>query len=246
MHQINKRLILSLSVLMIVCGVSLSSGSAFAHNGMDDSTSGNVSSGSGSGSDDSDIATSNSVPPAESETEIENHAHDLMMQFRQEGREKARTEAKSHMEDGNNEKSTEKRHKSCEARKTALTKRMNRMVTQAQKHKVVFDGIYAKVKAFHDNKKLTTANYDSLVAAVDTAEADAAAKIAALKGLDVTVDCSQTNIADSVSSFRAAVKATRDSLKDYRMAIVNLIIAVHGSADDNNKTDSSTNNDSTN
>jgi hypothetical protein len=110
------------------------------------------------------------------------------------------------------------------------------------KVKEVFDKIYTKVKAFHDSKNLNTTDYAALTAKVDTAQADADAKIAALKSLDVTVDCAQTNVADGVSAFRAATSSTRDSLKAYRKALTALIVAVHQSAESTSPTDNSSSN----
>jgi hypothetical protein len=237
MQQINKRIVMSAVALLLVCGVSLS-GSAFAEHGSGDS------SGSGSGSTTStetenhtSTTTSSSTSSTENETETENHAHDLMEQFKQQGQAKVQAEIK----DKANTRTAQQRQQSCEARKTALTKRMANAVTAAQRHKDTFDSIYTKVKAFHDSKNLNVANYDSLVAAVDSAQADAAAKIAALKSLDVTVDCTQVNsVTTNISAFREAVSSSRDSLKAYRKALVALVTALHGAST------STTNNSSTN
>jgi predicted small metal-binding protein len=140
------------------------------------------------------------------------------------------------------------RQKSCEARKNALTRRMSNAVTAAQRHKEVFDKIYTRVKDFHDNKKLNVTDYDSLTSAVDTAQADSTAKIAALKALDVNVDCTQVDsLTNNVSAFREAVSSTRDSLKSYRKSLVSLITALKGASTSTDKSStSSDDNSSTN
>jgi hypothetical protein len=235
MQLISKRLLAAMAVLVLACGVSLS-GSALAEQGSGDSSPNSGSSSSGSGDTSDDSATSNTT--TETKTELETHTNTLREQFRQQGRAKVQAEVKDNIK----AHTTEVRQKSCEARKASLTNRMNRLVTNSQKHKEVFDKIYTEVKAFHDSKSLTTADYDSLVSKVDTAQADAAAKIAALKSLDVSVDCTQPNVADSVSAFRAAASSTRDSLKAYRKAITALIVAVHQSAETNSSTDNSSSN----
>jgi hypothetical protein len=237
MQQINKRLLAAMAVLVLVCGVSLS-GSALAEQGSD---SGSASPNSGSGSSGSSGSSTSTTPTKtepENETEVENHAHDLAEQFRQQGRAKVQAEVKDNVK----AHTTEVRQKSCEARKASLTKRMNNLVKNSQKHKEVFDKIYTKVKAFHDSKNLNTTDYAALTAKVDTAQADADAKIAALKSLDVTVDCTHTNVADGVSAFRAATSSTRDSLKAYRKALTALIVAVHQSAESTSPTDNSSSN----
>jgi chromosome segregation ATPase len=236
MQQINKRFLLSLAALLVVCGVSLSGGTALAHDG----ESGSTSSNSGSGSHDS--VTTASSTDTESETETE-HSQTLREQFRQT----ARTEIKAKMEDKTKTHTAEQRQKSCEARKTNLTKRMSNAVAAAQRHKEKFDAIYTKIKAFHDSKNLNVANYDSLTAAADKAQQDAADQIAALKALDVTVDCSQTDsLATNISAFQTAVKSTRDSLKTYRKSLVDLITALHGASTSTDKTENSSTNTETN
>jgi hypothetical protein len=233
MQQINKRIVMSAVALLLVCGVSLS-GSAFAEHGADDSSGSTTSTET---ENHTSTTTSSSTSSTENETETENHAHDLMEQFKQQGQAKVQAEIK----DKASTRTAQQRQQSCEARKTALTKRMANAVTAAQRHKDTFDSIYTKVKAFHDSKNLNVANYDNLVAAVDSAQADATAKIGALKSLDVTVDCTQVNsVTTNVSAFREAVSSSRDSLKAYRKALVALVTALHGAST------STTNNSSTN
>lgn len=152
-------------------------------------------------------------------------ASDLIEKFRTGAREhnaeaRLKVQAKTHIV----------RQKACEARKAGLERRMDRAVTQAEKHKAVFDKIYNRVKEFHDDKNLATPNYEQLAAVVDTAQSDAAASIAALDSLNFEIDCTQDNVADSVTAFKEALKETRDSLKDYRKAIVDFVKAVHQSA----------------
>jgi hypothetical protein len=236
MQLINKRLLAGLSVLVLVCGVSLS-GSALAEQGSGGSGTSSPNSGSDSSHSNSNSSTITTKTKTENEVEVENHAHDLAEQFRQQGHAKIQSEVKDNVK----VHTTEVRQKSCEARKGSLANRMNRLVSNATKHKEAFDKTYLKVKEFHDSKNLATTNYDSLVSKVDAAQSDAAAKIAALKSLDVPVDCTQANVADGVSAFRAAASATRDSLKAYRSALVNLIVAVHQSAEKTSSDNSSSN-----
>jgi hypothetical protein len=122
---------------------------------------------------------------------------------------------------------------------------MSRAVTQAQKHKQVFDMIYTRVQDFYTNKKLNVSDYDSLKAKVDAAQADAAASIQALQDTDVTVDCTSSTVADSVSAFQTAVGDTRDSLKAYRAALVDLINSLKGASTGQDNTSGTTDNTNT-
>lgn len=160
-------------------------------------------------------------------------ANDLAEQFREQARERMealRAKGKEH--------SQEVRQKSCEVRKAGLERRLNRKVASAQKHQGVFDKIYARVVSFHDTKNLNTANYDELKAKVDTAQTNASTQILALQGLDISVDCTQSNVADQLSAFKQSLGETRDALKAYRSALVEFIKAVHQSAESSSNAES--------
>lgn len=217
-----KRIIFSLAAVTLLSGVCMTT-SAAAHPGR--------------AAADNDTTVSNDT----NETEIENHARDLTEQFRQQAQTELAKRKASVMEH-----TQQQRQKACEARKQNLDKRMDRAVTQAKKHEAVFDKIYGRVKAFHDDKQLNTPDYDSLVAAVDQAKTDAETSITALESLQFDIDCTQDKVADSVSTFQQALKSTRDSLKDYRKAIVELIKSLKGaSTGQNDQSDNETETEST-
>jgi hypothetical protein len=243
MQQFNKRILMSAVALLLVCGVSLQ-GAALAHDGVDDSASGSSSPGS-SGSDGTASISSSGGSESENETTTENETHTqqtdlLMRKFRDQGKVKLQQ-----TESSKTRHTQQQRQKSCQARSTALTNHMKNAVTAAGKHKQVFDNIYTKVKSFHDSKNLTVADYDQLVTAADAAQADAAAKIAALKALNIKVDCTQVDsLTTNVSAFREAVSATRDSLKSYRKSIVSLITALKGASTSTDKSTTNTDDNS--
>jgi hypothetical protein len=238
MQKINKRVTASMVALLLVSGAGLQ-GAAFAQHGSSELGDGTDSHHSGRAeSHDITETSSSSTTAAETETETQ-QTNTLVEQFRDKGRAKVETKVQEH--------SQAERQKSCDARKGALTRRMNNAVTAAQRHKEVFDKIYTRVKSFHDSKQLNVTNYDTLKSAVDTAQADSAAKIAALKALDVNVDCTQVDsLTNNVSSFREAVSSTRDSLKSYRKALVSLVTALKGASSSTDKTSNTDDASSTN
>jgi chromosome segregation ATPase len=209
-----KRFATSLGALLIISSLALAGPVAAEHGG---------------GSDDS---SSETTLKTASSTEV----HNLTGKLRQQG--EAELQAKKQTV---KQKTEAEREKSCTARKNNLTKRMANSVKQAQKHKAVIDKAYARVKTFHDSKNLNTPDYASLTAAIDTAQTNAQNSINALKSLDVNVDCTSQTVASTVSSYQQAVKNTRDSLKTYRKALVDLIKAMKGAS-----TGTGSQNDSTN
>jgi hypothetical protein len=222
-----KRLVFSLSTLVLFSGVALFAAPVYAERG-----------NSGGGSDNTVLAATDdsSTTGNQTETEVENHGHDLAEQFRLQAQTKI-AEKKAQVK----AQTQEHRQQACEARKTNLTNRMSRAVTQAENHKAVFDKIYTRVQDFYTKKKLNVSDYDSLKAKVDSAQAAAAASIQALKDTDISVDCTSSTVADSVSAFQSAVGDTRDSLKTYRAALVDLINSLKGASTGQHQTQDDTN-----
>lgn len=208
------------------------------------------------GSDDDSVSTSttstvstNSEGEDDSEVEVEHitqtEVKNRVEAFRLKAQEQVKMlEAKK--EDAK-KRTEEERTKSCEARSAELTKKLNKKVADATKHKAVFDKIYTRVTDFYKTKNLNVAGYDAMVTKVDSAQAAADASIATLKGFDTTVDCTQVDsVATKVAAFQAGLKDTRDALKAYRTAIKDLIVAVKGNIPaENTSTTTTTNNSST-
>jgi len=169
-----------------------------------------------SGSDDSKAAATTG-----SETETETHSGDLKEQAKTLVAEK-RQNVKEHTQ--------EQKQKACEAHKTEIANRGTNYAAAAQRHLDVFNSIFTKVKAFHDSKQLTVSNYDELVAAATAKQAAAQTAVDALKAVNVNVDCTQSDPAQSVATLKTAVKNARAALQDYRTALKNLVVALKGAS----------------
>lgn len=197
-----KRLSLSFVLLLLFSGVSLALPPAARGQ-------------SGAATDSSDTTTA----------QAESRGMSLAEQFRAQA--KARMQA---ARENSKNRTEAQRQRACTARKAALTRRMNNAVSQANKHKAVFDKIYTRVKDFYTTKNLNVADYDTLTTTANNAQTNAQASIDALQSLNIAPDCSSETVADGVSAFQAAVKSTRDSLKSYRTALVDLINSLKGAS----------------
>jgi hypothetical protein len=207
-----KRFIFSLSALLLFSGAAMAAPVYADH-------------GNSGVSDDVTVASDDSTAGAQTKTEVENHAHDLVAQFKLQAQAKV-AEKKAQVKG----QTQEHRQQACQARKSNLTKRMSNAVSQAGRHKAVFDKIYTKVQAFYVNKNLNVSDYAGLKAKADSAQAASAASIEALKTTDISVDCTSSTVAQSVGTFQTAVGNTRDSLKTYRAALVDLISSLKGAS----------------
>lgn len=216
-----KRFVLSLSTLLLISGVALST-AAWA----EDSSGSVVGNPPRSSEPEKPDANDNSDSDSTSDSGT------MAKEFRELAQQKIQQERKTVKAHTKAE-----REKACVARRASLAKRMGNTVTQAKKHKEVIDKIYVKVKAFQVSK-----NIDVSTAAVDTGQADAQASINALQSLDVNVDCTSQDVAASISAFQQAVKNTRDTLKDYRADLVNLIKAIKGASSSSGSSSTNSNN----
>jgi hypothetical protein len=113
----------------------------------------------------------------------------------------------------------------CERRATVIKNSMTRSRERADRHIKLFTAIADRTKAFYVKKGNTLANYDELVAAVDTAKAKAEA------GLSVTptateFDCNGTDPKGMGMAFRAALKQEVEDLKAYKTAVKDLVVGV--------------------
>ena len=120
----------------------------------------------------------------------------------------------------------------CEARKEKLTAVVPKLGKGVTSVKASLDKNYDRIVAIHESGKLNTPDYDTLVAAVDNAKATAEGSISAIDPSSVTVDCSNKSLGTQLDSYRQVVKETRDDLKAYHKALVDLVSAMNASSNE--------------
>ena len=120
----------------------------------------------------------------------------------------------------------------CEARKEKLTAVVPKLGKGITSVKASLDKNYDRIVAVHEGGKLNTPDYDTLFAAVDDAKATAEGSISAIDPSSVTVDCSNKSLGTQLDSYRQVVKETRDDLKAYHKALVDLVSAMNASSNE--------------
>ena len=100
-----------------------------------------------------------------------------------------------------------------------------KVAQQATKHFDVFQKVKLRVVAFKEDKNLSPANYEALLADVNAKEEAALTAIEAVRTakLDCAAEGSQKRVGTYVST---TVHTAKDALKAYRTSIKNLIVGV--------------------
>jgi hypothetical protein len=115
--------------------------------------------------------------------------------------------------------------KACDAHAPVINTIMDRASTRDQNQITLFSGIAIKVEAYYVSQGKTATNYDSIVAAVTTAENQATTDLAMLKTAG-TFNCNAADPGDNVTTFRNDLKTEQTDLQALRSAVKNLIVAV--------------------
>lgn len=211
-----------LSLALLAAAVLGTSSIAVAQNGGSGSGSGD---GSGSGSGGGGRLAETSISSrTTSETETEHSSTEIEAnhpELRKKG-----LEALTEMRKEHKENSQAERQKFCEAHKDGITNKFSRIVTNSERIQARISSIQDKAVAYKTDNNLTIDNWDALVAAADTAKANSAASIEALKAVKPTVDCNSTSVASDVATFKAAAATTRDSLKAYKSSVKDILKAL--------------------
>lgn len=207
-------------VLMVATGTALP---AAADHGNSDSTTATTTDTGGSdatstSSDPSSTSKTDASSTSETEHGTETEAlteHDL----NQKGNDMVRSLLAKHK----NRQSDVARQRKCQAAKHGLETKLSNLQKNAAKHKALLDSTYGKVLTYQQQNNLNPANFDTLKAAADAAQAKAAASVSALDNLSVNLDCANTSVAANVASFKVAAQQAQSDLLAYRKAVVALI-----------------------
>ncbi len=213
---------ISLMALLMTVGPALSVGARGS-----DSTETTNTSGSSN--------TSTPEQHSETETTPEDHtatASNDSTETEKSGSEKSTSEKKSH--------SKNVKLKSCQKHETVINNILSRISDRGQKQLNLFTGIANKTEEFYATKGRTLANYDALVEDVSAKQALAQEAVDSIKTTSVTFKCDGTNPKGVASSFKEALKSEIAALKEYKIAVKNLIKGVKSVQSTETSTDNTT------
>lgn len=126
---------------------------------------------------------------------------------------------------------TEAKLKACQAREKAIKKRSESLGKMAANMQEKFEAIAKRVEEYYTSKVVpsgkTVANYDSLVADIQTKKGAVQTALTAAQSNAGSFSCTSDDPKEQMRQFKADMRAVKSALKDYRTSIKNLIVAVH-------------------
>lgn len=116
----------------------------------------------------------------------------------------------------------EKREKVCETRKNGLQTKFASISRNAVRYQAKVDGVFSKLPA--SAATTVTAEYEAAMAAKTKSEAS----VKALNDTKISapVDCKNTDVAAQIAAFKVAASTARTDLKDYKMAVKDVLKAL--------------------
>ncbi|OGE18334.1 hypothetical protein A3F00_00010 [Candidatus Daviesbacteria bacterium RIFCSPHIGHO2_12_FULL_37_11] len=131
----------------------------------------------------------------------------------------------------------------CQLRESAIKTRSERLIQLAATMQERFDATSERVKEYYTTRLLTegktVANYDSLVAQVQTKKDAVQTSLTNAQG-DTTFSCTDSNPKTALMQFNEDMRSVLTALQEYRTAIKNLIVSINSVVGVENRTNPST------
>lgn len=122
----------------------------------------------------------------------------------------------------------EARLKACEARETAISKRMEMLGRLSTNILTKFSNITDRVVEFYESKMVpegkTLSNYDELIANINAKKEAVSNALSTAQGS--TFSCDSDDPKGQLETFRDNMKSVKSALQEYRSSIKDLIVAI--------------------
>ena len=124
--------------------------------------------------------------------------------------------------------------KACQSHEESLQQRMTKLTNMTTNMQNKFAAHAQRVEDYYTDKVISAgknvANYDQLVVDVENKNTKVSESLAKAQTTANNFSCEAENPKQVLTSFRKDMQSTKMALKEYRIAIKNLIVAVRGVA----------------
>lgn len=117
------------------------------------------------------------------------------------------------------------RKKTCEDRKGKIDKTMTQYSATVQNRLMLFNKITERIRTYYEANKLSVSQYEQLMAQVTTMQQTATEAMNQVRQ-GASIDCGSSDPIGTAQQFRTQVQTAQQALKQYRLAIHNLLTAV--------------------
>lgn len=144
------------------------------------------------------------------------------------------------------QKLTEAKLKVCQNRESAIQKRNNALTKTAENMLTKFDSIATRVETYYTDQAIpagkTVSNYDALVAEITVKKATVQTNLDKTTTDALAFNCTSDDPKGQLTQFRTDMQTVKQTLKDYRTSIKNLIVAIRSVTGTTESTSGSTTN----
>jgi hypothetical protein len=191
------------------------------------------------------VEDNTSTSEAEMETtEVANETHNNHMPEQVQARIASKeAELKLRLQDKQEaikEKLTNAKLQACQNRAAAISKHLTNSTKAATNLEGKFAAIATKAEQFKTDKNVTVPNYDQLVADVTAKKTSVDTAVAAAQTAASTFSCTSDGPKAQLQAFVSGMDAVRQTLKDYRDAVRNLIQGIRQANGQNRQASDST------
>lgn len=129
--------------------------------------------------------------------------------------------------------------KMCQAKENGIKQRSSHLSQMVSTMEEKFDKIATKVEGYYNSKVVpsgkTVSNYNSLVSEIQSKKATVSTALTKAQTDAAAFSCTADDPKGQLTQFRVDMQAAKSALKDYRISIKNLIVAVHSIVGETNK-----------
>lgn len=114
----------------------------------------------------------------------------------------------------------------CRSQQSQLQSAITRVGANVATVKTNFDTAYSRLQAYYATGQSVVTNYDELKARVDATQEKAAIAADAVTSFEFELNCTEPDAAQKLAGFGQAVSEARGTLRDYKLALLELVKAL--------------------
>lgn len=153
---------------------------------------------------------------------------------RAESDKRAAPDGQKQRRDGSSDQAADSRRQRCETALQHLVNKSTKHGASAERHLERINQFYDRAKEYQRSHNLKPSGYDQLLVRADAAKAAAEKEVAALRNLKPNISC-ESSQKEKAESYKRQLASTRGSLKAYRQAVKDVLVALRATNKDANQ-----------